>query len=80
VQGGKGTLQIGGAIEAEMSPFHGATGEATTLHDTVFTTIPGSAAYPGKAAKYKVDAPHHGFKISLEGHNSVQGTFRFEAS
>ena len=43
VQGGKGTLEIGEAIQAEMSPFTGATGEATTLHDTVFTTIPGSA-------------------------------------
>ena len=80
VQGGKGTLEIGEAIEAEMAPFYGATGEATTLHDTVFTTIPGSPAYPGKAAKYKVNVPQHGFKISLEGHNSVQGAFRFEAA
>jgi len=80
VQGGKGTLQIGRAIDAEMSPFIGATGEATTLHDTVFTTIPGSAAYPGKAAKYKVDVPQHGFSIDLHGHNSVQGVFRFEAA
>jgi hypothetical protein len=80
VQGGKGTLQIGKAIEAEMAPFYGATGEATTLHDTVFTTIPGSPAYPGKAARYVVDVPQHGFAINLEGHNSVQGSFRFEAA
>ena len=80
VRGGKGTLQIGQAIEAEMAPFMGATGEATTLHDTVFTTIPGSPAYPGKAAKYIVDAPQHGFNINLNGHNSVQGVFRFEAA
>ena len=65
---------------AARSPFHGATGEATTLHDTVFTTIPGSSAYPGKAANYKVDVPQHGFKIDLQGHNSVQGSFRFEAA
>jgi hypothetical protein len=76
VEGGKGTLHIG-PIEAEMAPFKGATGEATTLHDTVFTTIPGSPAYPGKASQYKVNAPNYGFNIDLQGHNSVQGTFRF---
>lgn len=80
VQGGKGTLKLGQAIEAEMGPFTGATGEATTLHDTVFTTIPGSPAYPGKAPRYRVDAPQHGFDINLQGHNSVQGAFRFEAA
>jgi hypothetical protein len=79
VEGGKGTLHIG-PIEAEMAPFKGATGEATTMHDTVFTTIPGSPAYPGKASQYKVNAPNYGFNIDLQGHNSVQGTFRFEAA
>jgi hypothetical protein len=52
----------------------------TALHDTVFTTIPGSPAYPGKAATYKVDAPQHGFTINLQGRNAVQGTLRFEAA
>ncbi len=77
VQGGNGKLHIG-PIEAEMAPFKGATGQETTLHDTIFTTIPGSPAYPGKAARYRVDAPQYGFKIDLKGHNAVQGTFRFE--
>jgi hypothetical protein len=80
VQGGKGILKIGQAIEAEMAPFQGATGEATTLHDTVFTTIPGSPAYPGKASNYRVNAAQHGFEINLQGHNSVQGAFRFESA
>jgi hypothetical protein len=79
VQEGKGSLRIG-PLEADMAPFQGATGQATALHDTVFTTIPGSSAYPGKASKYKVDAPQHGFTINLEGHNAVQGSFRFEAA
>jgi hypothetical protein len=79
VQEGKGSLRIG-PIEADMAPFKGATGEATALHDTVFTTIPGSPAYPGKASKYKVDAPQHGFTIDLQGHNAVQGHFRFVAA
>jgi hypothetical protein len=79
VEGGKGRLQIGDAIRAELAPYAGATGKATTLHDTVFTTIPGSPAYPGKASSYVVNAQKYGFSIDLKDHNSVQGSFRFVA-
>lgn len=78
-EGVKGTLKIGSAIHAELEPFKGATGESTALHDSVFTTIPGSPAYLGKASTYQVNAQEHGFKIDLHGHNAVQGSFRFAA-
>jgi hypothetical protein len=78
VQGVKGTLKIGDGIEAELQPFVGATGKPTTLQDSIFTTIPGSPAFVGKASKYKVSLPQHGFKIDLSNHNAVQGSFRFE--
>src|SRR5215471_2101396 len=79
VEGGNGRLQIGDAIHAQLAPYQGATGKATMLHDTIFTTIPGSPAYPGKAARYVVNAPKYGFSIDLADHNSVQGSSRFEA-
>lgn len=80
VQEGKGTFRVGTVLEAELAPFQGATGKPTSMHDTVFTTIPGSPAYVGKAAKYRVNDPKHGFKpIDLQNHNAIQGTFRFEA-
>ena len=78
VQAGKGRLKIGQNIEAELSPFKGATGKETTLQDTVFTTIPGSPAYPGKASKYVVNEAKYGFNINLTDHNAVQGSFAFE--
>ncbi len=77
IEGGKGQLQIGPVIEAEMEPFQGATGETTSLQDSVFSTIPGSPAYVGKAAKYRVNVPDYGFNINLENHSAVQGSFRF---
>ena len=79
VERGKGRLKVGSGIEAEVSPFEGATGRVTTLHDTAFSTIPGSPAYVSKAASYKVKNPILGFDIDLQGHNAVQGNFRFEA-
>ncbi len=78
VEGVKGTVRFGDSASAELEPYKGATGEATTLHDTVFTTIPGSPAYVGKADHYKVDLEQYGFKIDLQGHNAVQGSFRFK--
>jgi hypothetical protein len=75
VMGVNGTLKVGEAIDAGLKPFQGATGKDTALHDTIFTTIPGSPAYVGKATHYRVNAPE--FQIDLQGHNAVSGSFRF---
>ncbi|TMK28392.1 MAG: DUF1326 domain-containing protein [Actinobacteria bacterium] len=79
VEGAAGTLKVGDAVEAKLQPFKGATGQSTALHDSIFTTIPGSPAFVGKAENYKVTAPEHGFQIDLHDHNAVQGSFRFAA-
>jgi hypothetical protein len=78
VQGVKGSLRIGSGIEAELQPFMGSTGQPTALHDSIFTTIPGSPAFVGKASKYRVNLPQHGFKFEISNHNAVQGSFKFE--
>ena len=84
VEGGQGTLRIGGGMtpiaEAELMPFQGATGTTTTLLDTVFSTIPGSPAYVGKATRYRRNSSQLGFKdVDLSGHNAIQGDFLFDA-
>ena len=76
VEKGKGTLKVGGGIEAVIEPMQGATG-FTTLNDSIFSNIPGSPAYVSKAPKYRADVPQLGFNINLSGHNAVQGSFRF---
>jgi hypothetical protein len=78
VQNAKGSIQVGPAISAQLEPFVGAQGKPTALHDSIFTTIPGSPAYVGKASSYKVDLAKFGFSIDLQGHNAVQGSFRFQ--
>lgn len=76
VKGVGGVVKVGGAVDAALAPFLGATGQPTTLYDTIFTTIPGSPAYVGKASHYKASAP--GFNIDLRNHNAISGSFRFE--
>lgn len=79
VQEGKGTLRIGQAISAELASLQGATGQPTTLHDSILTTIPGSPAYVGKAASFRANVPQLGLALNLQNHNAIQGSFRFEA-
>lgn len=76
---GKGGLKVGSAIDAEMEPFEGATGERTTLRDAVFSVIPGAPAYVGTAPKLKASNAPLGLELDLQGHSSVHGQFAFEA-
>ncbi len=77
IKGASGTIKVGDGIEASLAPFKGLTGKESAIHDTIFTTIPGSPAYVGKASNYRAKVP--GFDIDLKGHNAVSGSFRFTA-
>jgi hypothetical protein len=80
VREGEGLLKFGEVAEARLTGFKGATGAATTLTDSVFSTIPGAPAYPGTASRFRRTESHHGMAdIDVNGRNSVQGTFRFAA-
>lgn len=78
---GKGRLKFGDVADAVLEPFKGATGQTTTLLDTVFSTIPGAPAYPGKASTFRRRASQYGMSdVDLSGRNAVQGAFHFSAS
>lgn len=80
VNEGNGTLRMGENIVAELAPFRGASGMATALHETAFSTIPGSPAFVGKASRYFRDETDHGLSnVDLTGNNAIQGAFVFEA-
>ncbi len=79
VDKGKGTLAIGQRVHAEMVPFTGPTGEATTLHESIFSTIPGSPAYVSSADHYSSRVPELGHDLNLKDHNAIQGVFHFTA-
>lgn len=77
---GQGILTIGNMVEAELEPFQGSTGRGTTLNDTVFSTIPGAPAFPGKALRYRRDDTGQGLMaVDIQGQNAIQGLFHFEA-
>ena len=75
VKGADATLKIGPSIEANIAPVLGAGGLPTTLHDAVFSTVPGAPAYVGRASQLRVNVPN--FQIDIKGHSSVSTSFRF---
>jgi hypothetical protein len=80
VEEGSGAFVIGDDAEADMVSFRGATGAATAMHDTVFSTIPGSPAYVGKAKRFRRNASAYGMRdVELAGKNAIQGHFHFAA-
>jgi hypothetical protein len=75
---GKGTFKVGDASYAELSPFVGPSGKPTTLRESIFSTVPGSPAYVGKATTFRQKSAELGQDIDLKGHNAILSDFRFE--
>ena len=71
--------RVGHVVEAEMANYVDGNGRPTTIHDTVFSTIPGSPAYVGKASVHRVNVPEYGMVWEFRGRNAIQGDFHFEA-
>lgn len=76
---GRGTVRVGDEVSGEMEPLTDLQGRPTKLVDSVFSTIPGSAAYVGTAPSLRARIPAHGIAWAFEGRNAVLGTFRFQA-
>lgn len=78
VKQGKGTFVVGDTVHAELEPFRGPTGKETTLMESIFSTVPGSPAYVGKASSYRQKSPELKQDITLQGHNAILSDFQFE--
>ena len=78
ITGGAGTLRVGDFVYGEMAPYAGPDGKTTALHNSIFSTVPGSPAYVGKASRNVVDLPQYGpgFTWSFEGSNAIQSDYR----
>jgi hypothetical protein len=79
VEEGRGKLVIGdGIVVAEMEPFRGADGSITTLQNSIFSTVPGSPAWVGKAARFAVDLPDQGWTYEFSGRNAIQSDWSID--
>jgi hypothetical protein len=74
---GMGRMKVGETIEAELEPYRGPTGEPTKLVESIFSTIPGSPAFVGRANSFRLQHEKLGLDLALTGHNAIQGSFSF---
>lgn len=73
---GDGALKVGDAISATMHPFRGPDGTATTLRDSLFSTVGGSPAYVAVADSHEVKLPQYGMEWQLEKRNAIQSDWK----
>lgn len=79
IKDGKGTLRIGEVIAADQTALLGPKGQPTMVHDTAFSVTAGAPITVAKAGSYRVNAPHYGFQINLQGRSATQSSFHFES-
>lgn len=75
---GQGSISVAGKLRSVMAPYKGPDGQTTTLHNSIFSTIPGSPAWVSKASETMVNLPEHGMQWSVRDRNAIQGQFLFE--
>jgi len=80
ISGGTGTIRIDGVLEATMEPYRGAGDTITTLRDSLFSTVPGSPAWVGKASTHKVTLSEFGMEWEYTNRNAIQSEYRIEFS
>jgi hypothetical protein len=76
IEDGKGALRVGDAITADVHPYTGPDGSTTTLQNSIFSTVPGSPAYVGKADHQKIDLPQYDMSWEREGKNAIQSDWK----
>jgi hypothetical protein len=76
IEDGKGALRVGDAISADVRPYTGPDGSTTTLQNSIFSTVPGSPAYVGKADHQKIDLPQYDMSWEREGKNAIQADWK----
>jgi hypothetical protein len=76
---GRGALTVGdGTVVAEMEPYRGPDGSVTTLHNSIFSTVPGSPAWVGKAGRFAVNMPEYGWTYEFAGRNAIQSEWTID--
>ncbi len=76
---GRGALTLGGdKAPAVMEPYRGPDGSVTTLHNSIFSTVPGSPAWVGKAERFAVNLPEYGWTYEFEGRNAIQSDWNID--
>jgi hypothetical protein len=63
-------------VSVSITPFRGADGTVTTLHDSLMATAPRAPAYIAHAQRHDVSLDEYGFAWSFRGRSAIQSAYR----
>lgn len=73
---GAGALRAGRFVSVTLSPFRGADGTVTTLHDSLMSTLPRAPAYIARAEHHDVSLGKYGLEWAFEGRSAIGSDYR----
>jgi hypothetical protein len=73
---GAGTLKAGHFVSAAISPYVGADGTVTTLHDSLLSSVPRAPAYIARADRHDVSLEKYGFEWTFHGRSAIHSEYK----
>lgn len=73
---GAGTLQADRLVSVTTSPYLGADGTVTTLHDSLLSSVPRAPAYIARADHHDVSLDKYGFEWAFNGRSAIHSEYK----
>lgn len=73
---GAGTLRAERLVRVAITPYVGADGAVTTLHDSLLSSAPRAPAYIARADRHDVSLGRYGFEWAFRGHSAIHSEYR----
>jgi hypothetical protein len=73
---GSGALRAGNLVNVAITPYLGANGTPTTLHDSLLACAPRAPAYIAKADHHDVSLEKYGLEWAFEGRSAINSHYR----
>jgi hypothetical protein len=75
IEHGAGTLKASHLLSVAITPFVGADGTVTTLHDSLLASAPRAPAYIARADHHDVSLDKYGFQWTFQGRSAVNSEY-----
>jgi len=72
---GSGVIRAGRLVSVSVTPFRGADGAVTTLHDSLMASVPRAPAYIAQADDHTVALGQYGFAWAFGGRSAIQSAY-----
>jgi hypothetical protein len=76
IRRGGGTLRADHLVSVAITPYVGADGTPTTLHDSLLASVPRAPAYIAKADHHNVSLETHGFEWTFSGRSAIHSGYK----